>query len=339
MAYQKLQVYYFSGTGNAYTAAKWTEESGRKENVLTEIHSIEEKGSLYPLASEGRSLIVFSFPTHGFAPPWIMLKFMWLFPRLKNTDVLFINTKAGFKLWKFYIPGMTGLAQWLPALIFRIKGYRIAGLLPLDMPHSWVSFFPPNPTSMYPPMLDRCHRIVNTMCAAVFTGKIYFRYTVWTQLWFDLLVAWITPLYLFIGRFFLAKTLFSSYKCNSCRLCEINCPVNAIEMKGGMPYWNYKCESCMRCMNLCPQKSIQSWITRIALVFYLLVTAGITLTQVNYHLITLTATLLFFPIYWMLIKALHVKFINVLFTYTSFTRYWGRAFAPGVKAKDLKGKS
>lgn len=334
--YQHLLVYYFTGTGNAQTTAKWIKEYGEGKVQHSSIQAIDkiERLDLRPL--EGRSLFAFVYPTHGFAPPWIMLKFLWNFPRLQHADVLFVNTKAGAKLWKFYFPGMTGLAQWLPILLFYIKGFSIKGSLPLDVPHSWTSFFPPNPRSSYPPMLERCHRIVSKMCEHVFSGKRYFRYTVWTQLWFDVSVSWIVPLYIVCGRFFLAKTLFSSYQCNGCKLCATHCPVGAIEMRNNMPYWKYTCESCMRCMNICPKRSIQSWITRIMILFYALTFGGIALTGWNEYLVLLITSALFFPIYTLLIKLLHNKLINILFTFTSLTRFWGRYLAPGIKPKDLK---
>ena len=334
--YNNLHIYYFSGTGNALSAAKWIKEKGEENNIATQIQSIEKNSIVDTEQKDGKTLIAFTYPTHGFAPPWIMLKFMWRFHRISNADVMFINTKAGMMLWKFYLPGMTGLAQWLPIFMFWLKGYKVKGALPLDMPHSWISFFPPNPESWNVKIAARCQRIVGKMCNRVFTGKRYFRYTVWTQMWFDLMVSWITPLYVFGGRFFIAKTLFSSYKCYNCRICEKYCPVNAIEIMNNMPYWKYTCESCMRCANICPQKSIQSWVTRIMLLFYALIYLGFTFTNLNYHILTLTATVLFFPIYWLFIKLMHVKVFNVLFTYTSLTRYWGRYIAKGLKIKDLK---
>lgn len=336
MAYYKnLYIYYFSGTGNAMSAAKWIQDNGEKAHIETHLLCIEKLENFHLSPPEGKTLLAFTYPTHGFAAPWIMLKFLCRFPRIANADVLFVNTKAGSKLWKFHLPGMTGFAQWLSIFIFWFKGYSVKGSLPLDMPHSWISVFPPNPHGYCVQMTDRCQRIVNKMCDRVFSGKRYFRYTVWTQLWFDIAVSWIVPLYVFLGRFYLAKTLFSSYKCNECRICETNCPVNAIEIRGGMPYWKYTCESCMRCMNICPQKSIQSWFTRIALIVYLLIFAGITLANMDEYLVIALLHILFFPIYWLFIKLMQVKFINILFTYTSLTRYWNRYISPAVKMKDF----
>ena len=331
--YQNLHIFYFSGTGNALSAARWIKENGEREKLSTFIQSIEKHDITFP-QMEGKSLIAFTYPTHGFAPPWLMIKFLWKFPKFPDTDVLFVNTKAGAKLGKFFIPGMTGLAQWLSIFIFWSKGYSVKASLPLDMPHSWTSFFPPNLTRSSILITERCRKIVERMCTNIFSGKRYFRYTVWTQLWFDILVSWIVPLYIFMGRFFLAKTMFASYKCNNCKICEENCPVNAIEIRNGMPYWKYTCESCMRCMNICPQKSIQSWVTRISLIAYFLVSMGITYTHLNKYYLYLIISILFFPIYWFFIKLMHIKIINILFTYTSLTRYWKRHISLGVHLKD-----
>lgn len=39
-------------------------------------------------------------------------------------------------------PGLSGLALILPALMLRLKGYRIKGLRPLDLPSNWISLHP-----------------------------------------------------------------------------------------------------------------------------------------------------------------------------------------------------
>lgn len=334
--YQNLFIYYFSGTGNALSAARWISENGKKKEINTSLQSIENIKEFHIEQPGGRSLIAFSYPTHGLAPPWLMLKFLWKFPFISGADVMFVNTKAGAKLGKFYLPGMTGLAQWLPIFIFWSRGFKVKGSLPLDMPHSWTSFFPPNLKRSSIKLTARCHDIVDKMCTRVFAGGRYFRYTVWTQLWFDTAVSWIAPLYIFLGRFFLAKTLFASSGCNNCRICEIYCPVNAIEIRNGMPYWKYNCESCMRCMNICPKRAIQSWVTRILLIGYLLFAAGISYTHMNGHLLSAIISVLLFPLYWLFIRMMHIKIINALFTYTSLTKYWKRYIAQEIKITDLK---
>jgi Fe-S-cluster-containing hydrogenase component 2 len=45
--------------------------------------------------------------------------------------------------------------------------------------------------------------------------------------------------------------------CISCRLCEKNCPVHAIEMKESKPFWILsKCDNCLCCLHHCPVEAI-----------------------------------------------------------------------------------
>jgi len=334
--YRNLILYYFSGTGNALRAVRWIAEHARARGMEVFVQNIEElKGPVWP-AVQGRSLVGFCYPTHGFAPPWLMLKFFFALPRLPDADLFFLNTRAGFRVGPLHAgPGLSGIAMWLPILWFALRGHRIAGSLPLDMPHSWISFFWPNSKVGTGFIVARCQRIVETFCASILAGRRYFRWSIWLTLPIDLAMVPITILYVFMGRFYLAKTLYASYTCNACALCAETCPVQAIEMKDGRPYWKVTCESCMRCMNICPRKSIQSWITRIALLGWVILALG-ALWIPNDMVWFLLVSVAFFPIY----RGLHVLWgmrpINAVFTFTSLTRVWHRYLAPGIKAKDLR---
>lgn len=334
--YQSILIYYFSGTGNALSAARWIEENAKAEKIPVRLIAMDTLGNDFKVPeTNGKSLIGFCYPTHGFCSPWLVLKFIYRFPKIKNTDVFFLNTRAGLKFLWFYLPGLSGLAQWLSILVFFIKGYKTKGSLPLDMPHSWISFFPPNTKKGTGDIVARCHNIVNRMCSRLFAGKPYYRYTVWTSLVFDIAVIPVTILYVFMGRFMLAKTLFTSLKCNTCRLCEASCPVQAITIKDNRPYWKYTCESCMRCMNICPKKSIQSWISRMTIITYLLCVGFLAFSSLNIYIVLTLVSFLIFPIYWMVFWITGFKPVNAFFTYSSLTRYWNRYLAPGIRIKDF----
>jgi len=89
-------------------------------------------------------------------------------------------------------------------------------------------------------------------------------------------------------------------------------------------------------MNICPRESIQSWITRILLIAYLFVSAGLMYTHLSAELLTAIISILLFPIYWVFIKLIRIKIINILFTWTSLTKYWKRYIASGTKLRDLR---
>lgn len=45
-------------------------------------------------------------------------------------------------------------------------------------------------------------------------------------------------------------------KCNGCGICSRVCPVNNIEMADKKPVWQHHCENCLACYVWCPQEAI-----------------------------------------------------------------------------------
>jgi len=48
-----------------------------------------------------------------------------------------------------------------------------------------------------------------------------------------------------------------SGECTGCAVCEKLCPVSAIKMKDGRPFFSSKCEHCQSCINNCPLRAIK----------------------------------------------------------------------------------
>jgi ferredoxin len=331
--YANLVIYYFSGTGNALKAATWIAEQARASGMTVHVLSIERAEPVPPL--EGETLVGFCYPTHGFFAPWLVAKFLWAFRALPGSNVFFLNTRAGVRLWPIWLPGLSGLATWAPLLLLALRGYGPVGMLPLDPPHSWICMFPPITRWGIGKLMDRAERITREFASAVCAGKRYFRWSVWLTLPLDLAMAPITLLYVFLGRFMLAKVLFANNSCNACGLCVDMCPVGAIKMVGNRPYWQYTCESCMRCMNVCVRRSIESWFTRMMALSGALVWGVLLVYPMDLTLLSLLLCPVLFPIYWALHGAWGNRRVNAAFTATSLTHYWGRYLAPGVKKRHL----
>ena len=87
-------------------------------------------------------LSVLHFPTHGFNAAPIMIRFIAGFPRGLGREVFLLNTRAGMKLSKIFLPGISGVALLLPAFILWIKGYRCIGFRPVDLPSNWIPLHP-----------------------------------------------------------------------------------------------------------------------------------------------------------------------------------------------------
>ena len=348
-SYKRLIIYYFSGTGNAKQAAKWIVDVATKKGVETKLLNIAKlpKDSNLPLSEN--TLIGFCYPTHGFNAPPILLRFLMQFPKAEfRNNVFVLNTRAGMKMSKIFTPGISGLAQILPALILRSKGFRLVGYRPIDLPSNWISVHPGLKPSVVESIFDRCERITRQFALQILNGKKVYRGLY--DLPIDLLISPVALAYYFYGRFILSKTFIASNACNQCGLCVQDCPANAISMVNEKPFWSYNCESCMHCMNYCPQRAIETphgfitlswWIAYSilpAFVFYLLHkydAFGIS-EDTNWNIAILyfteivLGTALIFGAYKLLHFLLRFSLVNKLLEYTSLThfKWWRRYSAP-----------
>ncbi len=372
-----LVIYYFSGTGNARNVARWFSETASKRSIPNEtidIANIDRKNIQPP--PDG-SLIGFVSPTHGFNYPPAMMYFIFRFPGNRKTKderrgtkdepassiqypvsgiqhpvsgnkVFLINTRAGMKLSKWFLPGLSGLALWLAALVLLLKGYRIVGLRSIDLPSNWISFHPGLKEKVVESIYDHCKRITQAFANKILDGKKV--YTAFRDIIQDILISPISVGYFFVGRFILAKSFYANYDCDKCDICIKNCPVKAILTVDNRPFWSYRCESCMRCMNNCPKRAIETAHGYIIGIMCLLnmgimvwfwqgigkfitipddsgwVQVGVTLTG---WALTFAVMVLSYRVYHYLLR---IPVIRQLFYYSSFTRYkFWRRYKPSKK--------
>jgi Pyruvate/2-oxoacid:ferredoxin oxidoreductase delta subunit len=249
-----VRIRYFSGTGNARAVAGWVAASVVRSGRPAEVIAIEKTKKENALAKD-EMLCVF-YPTHGFNAPPIVLKYLARIPNAKGNKVVLINTRAGLKLWKIFMPGLSGIALFLPALILLLKGYRIQAMRSIDLPSNWISIHPGVRKKIVESMFGFYQKKTERITNKILAGKKLFR-----AFWFlplDLAIGPISIGYYLVGRFLLAKTYFATDRCTKCMRCIHECPVKAISLKNNRPYWGFSCESCMRCMNNCPEKAIQT---------------------------------------------------------------------------------
>ncbi len=252
---RKVTIFYFSGTGNAQRIASWFYEFALKKSIDCGLYDIAKCDRNNIAAFTANALILIISPTHGFNFPKITLDFIAHFPKGNNRIVL-MNTRAGMKIGKLVTPGLTGIALLLSSLILIIKGYRIVGQIPFDMPSNWLSVHP----ALNEKTVKSLHKInytrVEKHADKVYSGHCDF--LALRDLAQDILISPIALGYYWIGRFVFAKSFYASAGCDNCGLCVKQCPVRAIKRVKERPYWTFKCESCMHCMNNCPKKAIET---------------------------------------------------------------------------------
>src|SRR5664279_3263018 len=172
--FQKLIIYYFSGTGNSKNVALWLSQVATEYDIectLTNIAQINRRDVEPP---DPEALIVFVSPIHGFNYPPVMLHFIIHFPKGKN-KVLLMNTRAGMLIGKFVTPGLTGVAFFLSAFILRLKGFSIKAMFPVDLPSNWISIHPGLNARTIKFLHEKNKEKVTAFARRVFSGKSDFR--------------------------------------------------------------------------------------------------------------------------------------------------------------------
>ena len=348
MIQEELIIYFFSGTGNARNVANWIGEEAACRNitaVVTDIALIDRKHIAPPRPG---SMIGFISPTHGFNYPPAMMYFLFRFPRSVNNKVFLMNTRAGLKLSKWFVPGLSGLALWLAALVLLLKGYKVIGLRSIDLPSNWISIHPGVKEKVSESMHNRCKRITLAFASRIFDGRKVL--TAFRDILQDLLVSPISIGYFFVGRFIFAKSFYANEMCDQCDTCIKNCPVKAILKVNNRPFWSYRCESCMKCMNNCPKRAIETahgyiigamCLLNMVVVIYFWqgVNGFMVLPQDNGWvklLVTATGWLLSFITMVLTYRVFHyllrIPVIREIFYYTSFTRFhFWRRYKPSKK--------
>ncbi|HEY3447101.1 MAG TPA: EFR1 family ferrodoxin [Myxococcales bacterium] len=251
-----LRLFYFSGTGNARNVAHWIASVWRERGRQVEVADLSKTDPRTVQVGE-EDEVGFASPTHGFNFPPITLAFLFAFPRAPHANRAFVvNTRAGVRFFGLPIPGLSGLAQLWAALVLRLKGYRVVGMRPVDLPSNWISLHPGLREDNVRALCERCQRISRGFAERLLDGKRDYR-ALW-DLPQDLAVSPISLGYYLAGRFLLAKSFIASRDCDGCGACVKGCPTGALRMVDGRPFWTWRCESCMRCMNQCPKRAIET---------------------------------------------------------------------------------
>ena len=339
--YSDLIIFYFSGTGNAKTSAMWIAQNAKAKNINAKIINIAKEVDFKKIQFNTQTLIGFCYPTHGFNAPPIMLDFIRKFPKSEfKNNIFLLNTRAGMKISKLFTPGLTGVALILPALMLKIKGYKIIGYLPVDLPSNWISLHPSLNKKTINMIFEKWEKVLIKKSNKIFEGKKIFRGLY--SLPIDLAIAPISFIYYIIGRFVIAKTFFASYECNGCGLCKRACQVQAIKFIDNRPFWSFKCESCMKCMSNCPKQAIQTahlyviitwWLafSIIPMSIFAILESFFDINKlVSEILYNVLGILIIWGGHYLFHYLLRFKFFNKIISYTSLTHYkfWGRYKAP-----------
>jgi Pyruvate/2-oxoacid:ferredoxin oxidoreductase delta subunit len=350
-----------SGTGNTYRMACWIKEFAGPYMEEIKIVMIDAAGAGNEPIPSRNTLVGVLFPTHGFMPPWSMIKFLLRMGRQNRVAAICAATRGMIKVGPLHIPGVSGLGTFLAAFLMLLKGYRPRALFSLDMPSNFINFHWGLHAKNIAAITDKARQRLARLVPGIMQGqRVYFtRNNLWEALW-AIGIFWLYPIfpiiYLLIGKLFMAKVMFSNNRCVGCGMCARFCPNQAIEMKPAgkkmRPYWTYHCEVCLRCMGYCRKRAVEaghSWaillyfLASVPAVSYLLYRLNSMYNKIPgpdqaviYELIYyIDFFVLLFLSYWVFWYLVRIPFVNTVFTYTTLTRYYRRYHQPEIRPKQM----
>lgn len=313
--WKSVYIYYLSGTGNARASSYWIAEEAQKRGLKTTVIQTDRLRDIeFPLLNSN-TLIGFVFPTHGFNAPHLMLKFIAGFPQGLCRDVFLVNTRAGMKMGKIYLPGLSGLALLLPLFLLWIKGYRIIGIKSVDLPSNWISLHPGLKLKVVESIFQRCEVIVRKFANKILDGDRVYHALI--SLPVDLIISPLALAYYIAGRFFLAKTFIANNDCNNCGKCIAECPTASIKIVNNRPYWKLSCESCMRCLNSCPEKAIETAHGMAFLFWFIYSSLSASLALIFIKLLSINP-----HFWWWKITSLVISILMMIVTATILYRFF-----------------
>lgn len=238
-------IFYFSGTGNSYYAAKKIAEVQEEKLVnITDEMNKEENTFYYPL--EYGEKLGFVFPVYAWAIPKIVLEF------IRNC-----NFKSDGTFYTFAVCTCGGSAgntieqlkkELTEKQIILNSGFSVV------MPDNFVvGMNVPNQEKAKEILkkseitLEKINKVIQHQKQDFFKVKKGSFNTVKSQIVSHLFQAFATK----------TKKFYATNACISCGLCERVCTSNAISLDGKPVWIKKRCNMCLACINQCPKKAIQ----------------------------------------------------------------------------------
>ena len=354
-------LYFLSGTGNTFRVACWIKDYFESYKIKTRLQSIDTAAFREDIQDSHRHLIAVLFPTHGFMPPWSMIKFLFKMPRRWKQPAMIVATRGAVRIGRFRLPGAAGFAHFFAALVLLFKGYNIRGFFSLDMPANMNNLHPSLTANAVAKISQRTIEKIGFFLTKILSGKrvIFTLNNLYESIWTVALFWWIPIfpiIYLIYGKTTMAKIMFANNNCISCGSCTTFCSHHGIEMKNFFgkkrPFWTYHCENCMRCMGYCKQKAIEaghSWAVlqyffvtipvMAKLLKWLTILTGLSFKINNYWLWLLVDAFYYLPAlflsYWLFWMLIRIPVVNSIFSKTTLTHYFKRYHEPETRLKDL----
>ena len=237
-------IFYFSGSGNSYHAAKVMAE-GLGDRMVDLAKAQREQSFSYTL-QKGEKL-GFIFPVHAWAPPLVVEQF------IRQLELYYEG-----ELYTYAVCTCGQSAGETMAILeaaLRENGLTLDSGYSVIMPDNYAVLFRAPSEAQQAQLLQQADETLSLILRAVKLERQDF-FRVKKGKGSALLSNLINPLF----RRFATKTkkFYPTVDCIGCGICAKVCTAGCITMTAGVPFWEeVHCHMCMSCLQHCPQEAIQ----------------------------------------------------------------------------------
>ncbi|MBN1799719.1 MAG: EFR1 family ferrodoxin [Spirochaetales bacterium] len=253
----KIEIYYFSGSGNSLKVARDLAE--KLKGKLISVASVMNRERI----TTDADIIGFVFPLYDFKPP---LTIMDVVPKFKKIDTKYIFAVCTYGL------APSHSLKHLNKIIQSCGGCLSAGFA-VRMPHNGIGSIKNNDKknqSMYEAWKNKLETISSYIKAGK-TGRIEASSPVFSFLnprALKRLPSAIKFIMHLLLKGIKSLDFTSDEKCNGCGICEKICQAKNITMVDNKPKWAKNCLGCFACLHWCPKQAISLGGYNMDIAFY-----------------------------------------------------------------------
>ena len=241
----KVEIYYFSGTGNSLAVARDMAE--KLTAKLTPVVSLMDQERINAEAD----VVGFVFPIYDFKPPSLVEDFVH---KMEGIDCKYL-----FAVCTYGIAPAQSLKHF--AKVIESCGGQLSAGFAVGMPHSGIgsgAVTEAQQESMFESWEDRleevCDSISSEEAIKIESSNLL------SDFFQSRIISMVPSLLKFLKQVLLKGTgslaFTSSEDCNGCGICERICPMDNVEMVDDRPVWSDNCAGCFACLNWCPKEAI-----------------------------------------------------------------------------------
>ncbi len=229
-------IFYFSGTGNSLYTAKKIADSLSEETV--DIASAY-KNKEFNYSFDDDDYLGFVFPVYFYGVPSIVKDFAKKFTASGHPFIFSVITCGGS------IAAADGMFE-------KALGLKINASYSVKMPDNYIPMYNVPSTLEAKERLEAADKNIDKIIPLLvkkqeksISNNVKDR-------------AQTLAMYAMYDPMRTTKKFYVTENCISCGKCATNCPVDAIQIKDGIPQWvSKKCVQCLACIHRCPTAAIQ----------------------------------------------------------------------------------